>query len=125
MIGAAQKGQTDCLRLLIGRGADLDHKNKDGYTALMRSARNGYPDCLQLLISGGASLNIQNNEKETALIKAAQKGYPECVRHLLRANANFYLKSKGRTALMFAKENKKNECVKIIEAVRRLDVVEC
>lgn len=43
---AAKEGNIECIRVLVGLGANLDEWDKSGCTALMRAAERGHASCL-------------------------------------------------------------------------------
>jgi ankyrin repeat protein len=89
------------LELLIAKGAEVNHQDDHGATALMYAARNGDTQAVNALLRNGASVNIADNEGETALMKAAASSCTEeTVRALLSAGADLNAKDhKGRNAL--------------------------
>lgn len=62
--------RSDMVRLLIGRGADVNQQDAQGNTALMHALRYSDVDVIQALIAGGADLNIRDCEGNTALMQA-------------------------------------------------------
>jgi ankyrin repeat protein len=70
----------DTIRALLDRGADLNAKDREGWTALMRAAEKGYVITVKILLSKGADVNVQNKFGKTALMYAKQKGYNEIVK---------------------------------------------
>ncbi len=53
--------------LLIKLGADLNKKDKDGYTALMHAWQQGNLLAFQTLIDAGADIRVKNNQGRTIL----------------------------------------------------------
>ena len=51
LMRAAEKGHTDCVRLLIDGGAKKEAKDNEGMTALMFAAANRHMGCLRLLLA--------------------------------------------------------------------------
>jgi len=89
------------VELLIAKGAEVNHQDRDGFTALMYAARNGDTEAVNALLRSGASVNVADNTGETALIKAAASSCTEeTVRALLSAGADLSARDhKGRNAL--------------------------
>ena len=52
----AGRGYTECLRLLLQRGADVD-LSPGGTTALHECCENGHAECTKLLLIHGANAN--------------------------------------------------------------------
>lgn len=55
--------------------ADVNEKDSQGQTALIRASGAGNRDTVKLLIAAGAQVNVKDNEGRTALIVAAQSGH--------------------------------------------------
>ena len=89
------------VELLIAKGAAVNFRDRDGFTALMYAARNGDTEAVNVLLRNGASVNIADKEGETALMKAAASSCnEETVRALLSAGADLSVRDhKGRNAL--------------------------
>jgi ankyrin repeat protein len=88
LIWAVSEGYPDVAIALINAGADLNARNSDGNTALLRSACEGRPELTRVLIDAGAQLNIQNNDGYTALILARRRGHEDIAELLLQAGAD-------------------------------------
>lgn len=95
------KSRAPLVQLLIAKGAEVNHQDRDGFTALMYAARNGDTQAVNALLSSGASVNVADKNGETALIKAAASSCTEeTVRALLSAGADLSARDhKGRNAL--------------------------
>jgi len=89
------------VELLIAKGAEVNHRESDGRTALMYAAENGDTQAVNALLRSGASVNLADNEGETALMKAAASSCTEeTVAALLSAGADLNVRDhKGRNAL--------------------------
>jgi len=95
-------GQIGDVRALIAGGADVNVKDKDGVTPLMRAASAGRADIVRLLLANGADVNATTSGV-TALMMASLGGYPDAIRPLLAAKADVRARdNQGRTALMAA-----------------------
>jgi ankyrin repeat-rich membrane spanning protein len=62
-------------QLLIDKGANIDARNRTGWTALIWASVNGYKEMVELLIKNGANLNIKNIDGWSALIGAVFKNH--------------------------------------------------
>jgi len=51
---ASSKGNDNIVKLLLGKGADVNAKAKDGWTALMIASRKGHQEVVNLLKAHGA-----------------------------------------------------------------------
>jgi ankyrin repeat protein len=69
---------------LLNVGADMDHLNKDGVSALMAAAKAGRVDPLTLLVDRGAHKELENSRGATALTVAVEAGQLAPLNTLLR-----------------------------------------
>ncbi|XP_685232.6 pre-mRNA splicing regulator USH1G [Danio rerio] len=79
---AAQHGNVDALRLIVGRGGDPDKCDIWGNTPLHLAAANGHLSCLSFLVSFGANVWCLDNDYHTPLDMAASRSHMDCVRYL-------------------------------------------
>lgn len=63
---AVQAGHTDIVKLLLQRGADVNTRDKDGWTPLHRATQNGDEACVKLLLAHGANRELPNKWGRTA-----------------------------------------------------------
>lgn len=90
-------------KLLIENGADLNAKDRTGFTALMFSGQMGRPELVKLLVDKGAHVNAREDGGRVALMELAMLGRPELIKPLLDKGAAVNLMDKeGYTALMYA-----------------------
>lgn len=112
---AAYKGQSDCVRVLIQKGADPGFCDVDGWSAFFWAAWNGLHDCLPAILSRVANINCIDNQKRTPLYLAAWRGHAQCVKILTEYHANVdsgdYL---GKTPLTMAIRENHTQCVKLL-----------
>lgn len=103
---AASKGDTIKVKNLIEQGADVNNKDKDGMTALMRAARGGHLETTKLLIEKGADVNaIEKSGYPVLIVTESMPFSPqlEIIKLLIESGADVNSKSKeGWTALMEA-----------------------
>ncbi|XP_040268984.1 ankyrin repeat and SOCS box protein 10-like isoform X2 [Bufo bufo] len=57
----ASRGYTQCLQLLLKKGADVDFA-PGGESALHGACENGHDECVRLLLRNGANPNIQSQD---------------------------------------------------------------
>jgi hypothetical protein len=95
------------VRLLIEKGAKINHQTEDGYSALMFAAGlmhvigKGHLEMARLLIEKESKLNLQDKNGNTALMHAVMNNNLEIVRLLIEKGAKLNLQNKdGKTALM-------------------------
>src|SRR5688500_8074176 len=101
---AAMKGDLVTVRVLIGRGADVNAAQGDGMTALHWAAERGDSAMIAVLLRAQANVRAVTRIGDyTPLHIAAKSGHPAVVRALLDAGSDARaLTSTGATALHFA-----------------------
>ncbi len=62
------------MRLLLGRGANVNAQDDSGHTSLHLAIRNGHRGVVQLLLGNNPNTNIANRVGWTALHQAAETG---------------------------------------------------
>ena len=91
------------LKAAMKDGADVNHRDDDGVTVLMRAASAGRGDMVAALIAGGADAGAKTSGGVNALMMASLGGYVDAARALLAAKADANARdNQGRTALMAA-----------------------
>jgi len=118
LLEAAYQGHTECIGLLLDRGADIDSRDNVenvGNTALHYAAQQGHSECIHELLNRGADIEINNSVGSTALHIAAQQGQATCVGVLLDREA--YIESEqmqGYTALLLATAGGHSSCIGVL-----------
>ena len=111
---ASLKGQTELVRKLIARDADV---NKPGWAPLHYAATGGRLDVMELLLENNAFIDAESPNGTTPLMMAAMYGSPQAVKLLLDAGADVAMVNKlGLTALDFAKRGSRPDAVAMIQA---------
>ncbi|HYL97808.1 MAG TPA: ankyrin repeat domain-containing protein, partial [Blastocatellia bacterium] len=64
----ASEGDTIAVKLFLEAGMNPDVTDKDGYTALAKSAGSGFRETVQLLIAAGAKVDVKGPSGDTPLI---------------------------------------------------------
>ncbi|MBQ7543717.1 MAG: ankyrin repeat domain-containing protein [Synergistaceae bacterium] len=99
----------------IRRGANLNAKDKYGWTALHWAAYRGLSDTAELLLRYGADVNARNVNGSTALHEAARSDHASTARVLLRYGADTNATNDyGRTALRLAAERGSREVAELL-----------
>ncbi|KAH7729304.1 ankyrin repeat and KH domain-containing protein mask [Aphelenchoides avenae] len=82
-------GHASPVELLIKRGADVEHKDKKGFTPLILAATGGHVEVCKILLEAKCSVDAQSERtKDTALSLACSGGRKEVVELLLKYGAN-------------------------------------
>lgn len=74
--------EKECVRVFIDHGADLDGKNKKGWTCLMEASHDGSAEVVEMLLKAGASTSITDITGRTAMSLAKEEGNDDCVKLL-------------------------------------------
>jgi len=100
----AAHGHKDVAELLLIDKAEVDAKDKAGYTPLYVAAQEGHKDVVELLLAYKADVNAKANNGDTPLDMAVYKGRRDVVDVLLANNADVNAKDNkgGFTPLHFA-----------------------
>ena len=59
LLAAAVKGDAAKVKSLLAQGADVNHKDKEGFTALIRAALSGHVEVVKILLAECASKDCQ------------------------------------------------------------------
>ena len=78
----AKEGLVETVRALAAAGAEVNHVNNLGYTALDAAVHHGHVEAMRALLEAGAEVDHANNNGCTALTAAAFHGHVEAVRAL-------------------------------------------
>lgn len=115
---AAEMGFLDCLKALLGAGADVSsHMGSKRNTALHLAAEDDFSDCVKALIEAGADVNARNADQQTPLHVACLSQSIETVDLLIKHKADVNATYRdGRTALhaSIVKETSSWDCTKTL-----------
>ncbi len=107
LFGAAKSRNMNLLRQLIGEGADVNHQNFNGETALHIAASLGNLQMVQYLISQGANVNAKTGTLWMPIHHAMRFDHARVAHLLISRKASLSGKTiDGFTALDFAKKSK-------------------
>lgn len=114
IVSYAERKDIKGIKCALQNGANINAKDKNGWTALMETSLNGYFDTgidrMIYLLSREPDIEIKNNRGETALIIASYHTNPNMVKLLLLKNADKRVKNnKGETACDVAGESEKSQ----------------
>ena len=100
---APKRSHSECIKMLIREGADVNATNTTGFTPLMAAAYYDNHECSELLVGAGADVNVMKNDGGSALTIAIESEYINCVQALLEIGADVNSSNKkGNTPLMIA-----------------------
>ncbi|XP_017100390.2 protein TANC2 isoform X2 [Drosophila bipectinata] len=104
LTAAARHGCVDVVGILLSRGAQIDARNRQGYSALWLAVKEGHWSVVEQLLQRGALLDEPlGQSRKTPLMIAAEEGHLELVELLIARGA--YLEAQdheGFTALSWA-----------------------
>jgi ankyrin repeat protein len=114
---AAFKGHADVMRLLIGKGADVNRKPPWFWSPIDAAVSGGHKEVVDLLLEAGAKLR---QKRHTTLMRACEKGRLGVIRRLLQhmrgegLSLNVRDAYCGRTALMLACLREQAEVTRVL-----------
>jgi ankyrin repeat protein len=92
------EAQGDAVEFLLDRGAEVNVKNRFGFTPLMEAAKLGNHRIARILLENGADANAVSNDFETPLLGAVTAGSATLVDLLLQFGADpGYRSPSGKT----------------------------
>ena len=97
---------TDIAQFLIDKRANINAKDNNGWTSLMKASAYGHIEIVQFLIDNGANINAKDNDGCTSLMWACNYGRIETAQFLIRNGANIATRNKdNETAYDIALQN--------------------
>jgi hypothetical protein len=119
---AASYGTKAQVEFLVSKGADLNAKDDEGNTPLIRGSLYGNLDIAESLIASGAALNAQNLRGETALISSLLCEHSDIALLLIQKGAKLDLKDKRKnSALKIAKIHQYTSVIDTLKACHKLN----
>ena len=102
-LNEAGVGNKERIELFIKAGMNVNAKDNDGNTALMRASADDNFEVVTLLIEKGADVNANDNDGYTVLMFASSKGNLELATLLIKKGADVNASNNaGETPLMLA-----------------------
>jgi serine/threonine-protein phosphatase 6 regulatory ankyrin repeat subunit B len=116
------------IEVLLKKGANVNLRNRGGWTVLMKAVKDGRVDIVKCLLEKGGSnidLELQNKESATALMIACRQGNLQVIELLLANGANvnvvgeeqdpqYGFEYKGKSPLVIAIMNDHSEVAKLL-----------
>jgi ankyrin repeat protein len=84
---AAERGNKECMKLLMKAGVDVDMVSRKGKTAVYLAASRNQGEAIELLIQANANPNVPDPDKRTPLMIAASVGANQAVKTLVANSA--------------------------------------
>ena len=121
LIAAAQRGDVQTVRALLGAGADINGRDDQGRTAVLAATQSHRTEMVGLLTRAGADINQRDNRMDNPLLFAGAEGFLDIVLIMIAAGADTRIPNRfGGTALIPAAERGH---VEVVEALlNRSDV---
>ncbi len=88
LMRASHMGQSNVVRMLIAKGAQLDARNADGNNALWLACVGGHLDIVDTLVDSGIDIDNRNDNGATPLMYAASAGKFGVIERLLKHGAD-------------------------------------
>ncbi|XP_068168300.1 protein phosphatase 1 regulatory subunit 12A isoform X2 [Antennarius striatus] len=105
-MAACSAGDREEVAALLGQGADINHANIDGLTALHQACIDENAEMVQFLVESGSDVNRGDNEGWTPLHAAASCGFIQIAKYLIEHGANVGgVNSEGELPLDVATED--------------------
>ncbi len=79
LTGAVSQNHTEITRVLVKKGANVNHRYEGGFTPLMHAAYAGNVDLVNFLLENGADPNAKTSEGKTPMTFAREKGHGQVV----------------------------------------------
>lgn len=93
LMHAADLGQSDCVGVLLRRGAAVDRASDCGTAALAWAARKGCGATVRCLLAAGADPNVRTVRGWTPLMLAAMSGDAESTAAIMAAGADAHARN--------------------------------
>jgi len=97
-----KKGDLVAVRKMVESGADVNVRDRFGWTPLILAAVHARTPIISYLLSVGADIRAINNGGESALAHAALHGKGRSIQVLLEAGAPVDVRPQGVSLLQFA-----------------------
>ncbi|XP_053681913.1 26S proteasome non-ATPase regulatory subunit 10-like [Sabethes cyaneus] len=116
LILATLGGHLSTVRLLVAKGATVNHRNWQGHSSLQYACSKGHLEIVKhLLEQGGADVNVVDKRNDTPLHRVASQGRVEILKYLLERSAAVDVQNaEGNTPLHLACEDEQTACALLL-----------
>jgi ankyrin repeat protein len=116
IVVAARSGDSETVRALIAKHADVNETARDGSTALLWAVHNSDPKLVRALVEAGANFVAPNHYGVTPLLEASRTGDTPVIAELLKAGADVRrsVHPEGETPLMAAARAGKADAIDLL-----------
>ncbi|XP_077452332.1 protein phosphatase 1 regulatory subunit 12A isoform X1 [Stigmatopora argus] len=122
-MAACSAGDREEVAGLLRQGADINHANVDGLTALHQACIDENPEMVQFLVESGSKVNTGDNEGWTPLHAAASCGFIQIAKYLIEHGALVgAVNSEGQLPLDVATEDAMERLLKAEIKKQGIDV---
>ncbi|XP_068595115.1 protein phosphatase 1 regulatory subunit 12A [Brachionichthys hirsutus] len=122
-MAACSAGDREEVAALLGQGADINHANIDGLTALHQACIDENAEMVQFLVESGSDVSRGDNEGWTPLHAAASCGFIQIAKYLIEHGANVGgVNSEGELPLDVATEDAMERLLKAEIKKQGIDV---
>ncbi|KAM9753174.1 protein phosphatase 1 regulatory subunit 12A isoform 2-T2 [Menidia menidia] len=122
-MAACSAGDREEVAALLRQGADINHANVDGLTALHQACIDENAEMVQFLVESGSDVNRGDNEGWTPLHAAASCGFIQITKYLLEHGAHVgAVNSEGELPLDVATEDAMERLLKAEIKKQGIDV---
>ncbi|XP_077372821.1 protein phosphatase 1 regulatory subunit 12A isoform X2 [Festucalex cinctus] len=122
-MAACSAGDREEVAALLRQGADINHANVDGLTALHQACIDENAEMVQFLVESGSTVNTGDNEGWTPLHAAASCGFIQIAKYLIEHGAHVgAVNSEGELPLDVATEDPMERLLKAEIKKQGIDV---
>lgn len=100
LMEAVVDGQYEIVKLLIEKGADVNAKDRDGWTALLWAIHYEYPEIIKLLVENGADINVKTPDGRTPLTLAIRADMHDTSKYLINKGADVDTKNRATSSVL-------------------------
>ena len=117
LLAAAERGDTNTIKVLLAKHVDIDTASPAGATALIIAAIRGQLPAARLLVDAGADMNAVTRDGKTALMLAVINGQTKIAKLLLDKKADLKVMDEaGKLAADYAVLGKRPDMLALFKA---------